>query len=302
MKIFMKSTRRKADAPLGVHVSIAGNIAGAVERAHELGCTAMQIFSRSPRIWAAKGLDPGETARFRDLRERFGISPLVVHASYLINLATPEGGLKRRSVEALTEELDRADRLGADFLVVHVGSCRDGGSVEGVERVREALAEVMASGRWSTRLLLEDTAGERGDVGADLKEIGRILQKLPGGGGIGVCLDTCHLFAAGYDISTPDGVDRVADLIKETVGLDRIKVVHGNDSKKGLNCRVDRHQHIGQGGIGLKGFQAWLNHPAFRTIPMILETPKDSPEADPRNLSLIRRLRGRPRMKPKVRQ
>jgi deoxyribonuclease-4 len=293
MKIFMKSTRRKAIAPLGVHVSIAGKISGAVERAHELGCTAMQIFSRSPRMWAAKGLDPDEVSRFRELRERYGISPLVVHASYLINLATPEGALKRRSVEALADELDRADRLGADYLVVHVGSCSDGGSAEGVERVREALADVLASGRWSTRLLLEDTAGERGDVGANLEEIGRIVQGLPGGERVGVCLDTCHLFAAGYDISKPNGVDRVARLVKETIGLDRVKVIHGNDSKKGLNCRVDRHQHIGHGGIGLKGFRAWLNHPAFRDVPMILETPKDTPEADPRNLKTVRGLVGK---------
>ena len=288
----MKSTRRKRSAPLGVHVSIAGKISGAVERAHELGCDAMQIFSRNPRVWAAKALDPDETARFRELRERFGVSTLVVHASYLINLATAEGALKRRSVEALADELDRADRLGADYLVVHVGSCSDGGSAEGVERVREALAQVLASGRWSTQLLLEDTAGERGDVGANLEEIGSILNGLPGGERIGVCLDTCHLFAAGYDISKPDGVERVARLVKETIGLDRVKVIHGNDSKKGLNCRVDRHQHIGQGGIGLKGFRAWLNHPVFRDVPMILETPKDSPEADPGNLKIVRGLVG----------
>lgn len=293
MNIFMKSIRPQTDMRLGVHVSIAGKISEAVERAHGLGCNAMQIFSRSPRMWAAKDLDPDEVTRFRELRERFGIRPVVVHASYLINLATPEGALKRRSIEALTDELDRADRLGADYLVVHVGSCKDGGSAEGVERVREALASVLSSGRWSTQLLLEDTAGERGDVGARLEEIGMILSSLKGGDRMGVCLDTCHLFAAGYDISTAAGVQRVAGLVRETIGLDRVKVVHGNDSKKGLNCRVDRHQHIGKGGIGLEGFRAWVNHPAFGRIPMILETPKDTPEADPRNLKIIRGLAGR---------
>jgi len=293
MILFMKSIKRTGRFRLGVHVSIAGRLSESVERAHELGCNAMQIFSRSPRMWAAKGLDPNETVRFRELRGRFDINPVVVHASYLINLATPEGVLKRRSVEGLIDELDRADRLGADYLVVHVGSCRDGGSPEGAERVREALQTVLSSGRWATRLLLEDTAGERGDVGARLEEIGMILHGLGDNNRLGVCLDTCHLFAAGYDISTAAGVNRVAGLVKETIGLDRVKVVHGNDSKKGLNCRVDRHQHIGLGGIGLKGFKAWLRHPAFASIPMILETPKDTPEADPRNLGIIRRLAGR---------
>jgi deoxyribonuclease IV len=283
---------------LGVHVSIAGKLSEAVERAHGLGCNAMQIFSRSPRMWAAKGLDPDEVARFRELRERFGIRPVVVHASYLINLATPEGALKRRSIEALTDELDRADRLGADYLVVHVGSCKDGGAAEGVERVREALASVLSSGRWSTQLLLEDTAGERGDIGARLEEIGAILDRLKGGDRMGVCLDTCHLFAAGYDISTAAGVQRTAGRVEETIGLDRVKVVHGNDSIKGLNCRVDRHQHIGLGGIGLNGFRAWLNHPALARIPMILETPKETPEADHRNLKMIRRLAGRSAGRP----
>jgi deoxyribonuclease-4 len=287
----MKSTRPTTPTRLGVHVSIAGKISEAVDRAHELGCNAMQIFSRSPRMWAAKALDPAEVSRFRELREKFDIRPAVVHASYLINLATPEGELKRRSAEALIDELDRADRLGVEYLVVHVGSCKDGGTVEGVERVREALATVLSSGRWATQLLLEDTAGERGDVGARLEEVGMILQGLPGGERMGVCLDTCHLFAAGYDIATPDGVDQVAGRVKETIGLDRIKVVHGNDSKKGLNCRVDRHQHIGLGGIGLEGFRAWVNHPAFREIPMVLETPKDTPEADPQNLKTVRGLR-----------
>jgi deoxyribonuclease-4 len=288
----MKSTRPTTPLRLGVHVSIAGKLSESVERAHELGCNVMQIFSRSPRMWSAKALDPDEISRFRELREKFDIRPAVIHASYLINLATPEGELKRRSVEALADELDRADRLGVEYLVVHVGSCKDGGTAEGTERVREALAAVLSSGRWSTQLLLEDTAGERGDVGARLEEIGTILEGLPGGERVGVCLDTCHLFAAGYDITAPAGVERLAGLVKETIGLDRIKVVHGNDSKKGLNCRVDRHQHIGLGGIGLEGFRAWLNHPAFRAVPMILETPKDTPEADPRNLKIIRRLAG----------
>ncbi len=282
---------------LGVHVSIAGRLSEAVTRAEALGCQTMQIFSRSPRQWAAKGLDPAEVARFRDLRAAAGITPVVVHASYLINLATPEGALKRRSAEALIDELDRADRIGADFLVVHVGCCRDGGTAEGSARVAETLATVLRSGNWSTRLLLEDTAGERGDVGARLEEIGAILTGLdgaPAADRVGVCLDTCHLFAAGYDITRPAGVAGVAQLVEQAFGGERLQLIHCNDSKKGLNCRVDRHQHIGQGGIGPPGFAAFLRHPLFRDLPYVLETPKDSPEADPRNLALIRQLAAQP--------
>ncbi len=284
---------------LGVHVSIAGSLSKSVEEARALGCTAMQIFSRSPRMWAAKGLDRPEAERFSELRERFGIRPAAVHASYLINLATPQGGLKRRSAEALIDELDRADRLGAEYLVVHLGSSRDGGEAEGVERVSESLATVLGSGEWTAKLLLENTAGERGDVGSRLEEIGLILDELDDRKDlrsrerIGVCLDTCHLFAAGYDLSRPEGVDEVARSVDDRIGRDRIRLIHLNDSKKGLNCRVDRHQHIGLGGIGLGGFRAWLNHPAFRAIPMVLETPKDSPGADRKNLRQVRSLIGR---------
>ena len=198
--------------------------------------------------------------------------------------------MKRRSAEALAEELDRAERIGADYLVVHVGSCRDGGTKEGVARVRETLRDVLNAGRWSTRLLLEDTAGERGDVGARLEEIGEILRGLPDETRLGVCLDTCHLFAAGYDLSRAEGVERVAETVERAIGPEKLKLIHCNDSKKGLNCRVDRHQHIGRGGIGIKGFEAFVNHRLFRDLPFILETPKETLQDDPRNLGLIRRM------------
>lgn len=276
---------------LGVHVSIAGRLSQAVERAEALGCTAMQIFSRSPRGWAAPDMDASEVKRFRELRDKADIRPLAVHASYLINLASSQPSLFERSVAALAQELDRADLLGAEYLVVHVGSCGGESPETGVGRVVKALQQLWSGGSWSTPLLLENTAGEQGDVGSRLEELSEILNGLGGPDEPGVCLDTCHLFAAGYDIRTKSGVEAVARAVRETLGTDRVRLIHANDSRKGLGCRVDRHQHIGQGGIGLEGFRAWVNHPAFRDIPMILETPKDSPTADPQNLEKIWSLR-----------
>jgi deoxyribonuclease IV len=283
-----KKTQRRFR--LGVHVSIAGRLSQAVERADELGCSAMQIFSRSPRGWAVPDMDPDEVKRFCDLRKQADIWPLAVHASYLINLAASDADLSKRSSLALIDELKRAESLGADYLVVHVGSAKGSPLDLGIRRVIRSLKRVLRSGSWSTQLLLENTAGEQGDIGSRLEELGEILDGLNGHGSVGICLDTCHLFAAGYDIRNKTGVDHVVRKIPETIGVKRIKLIHANDSKKGLGCRVDRHQHIGMGGIGLKGFKAFVNHPLFRNLPYILETPKDSIEADLRNLEMIRQL------------
>lgn len=290
----MKSTQGqiKPAMRLGVHVSIAGRLSQAVERAEALGCTAMQIFSRSPRGWFAKALEADEVEKFQAARGEAGISPVAVHASYLINLASSQPALFDRSVAALKEELDRADRLGAEYVVVHVGSCGGEPAGTGIKRIVKALQQVLNGKRRFTQLLLENTAGEQGDVGSRIEELDTILHRLNGQDKLGLCLDTCHLFAAGYDIREEAGVTALAKMIERNIGVERVRLVHLNDSKKGLGCRVDRHQHIGQGGIGLEGFRAWVNHPAFRQIPMILETPKDTPEADPRNLRIIRRLAG----------
>ena len=258
---------------LGVHVSIAGKLSHAVDRAKSLHCCTMQIFSRNPRGWDTGPLDPQEVGRFRKGREEARISPLVIHASYLINLAATENALFERSIRALEEELARGDELGADYLVVHVGSNSQQGPRFGIARVVEAL-RCFEAGTARTQLLLENTAGERGDIGCRMDELGEILTRLGNLPWLGFCLDTCHAFAAGYDISYRAGVKAWVKEIQETVGLDRIKLLHLNDSKKGLNCHVDRHEHIGKGKIGLEGFRAIIRHPELQNIPMILETPK----------------------------
>ncbi len=274
-------------------MSIAGQLSRAVERARELECGTMQIFSRSPRGWKTASLDPAEVRRFRRLREAAGITPLVIHSSYLINLASPQHDLFERSVDAVGEELVRADRLGADFLVVHVGSDAAGGPEAGIPRVVDALRRIRKF-RSSTRLVLENTAGERGDIGSTVEELGEILRNLGDPDWPGLCMDTCHAFAAGYDLSRPDGVKAWVQALDAGVGMDRVQVLHMNDSKKGLNCRVDRHEHIGKGKIGSRGFGAIVRHPMLRRIPMILETPKESDADDRRNLNLLHRLSARP--------
>jgi len=274
---------------LGVHVSIAGKLSHAIDRASELHCSTMQIFSRSPRGWKAGPMDPVEVERFRQGREKTKVSPLTIHASYLINLASTDDVLFEKSISALEEELERGDQLGADYLVVHVGSNAQAGMKFGIARVVEALKLVKTSSV-QTRLLLENTAGERGDIGSKMDELAEILSHLGRDQNIGLCLDTCHAFASGYDISHRKGVEAWANEIESTVGLDRVKLLHVNDSKKGLGCRVDRHEHIGQGKIGLEGFKAIVRHPHLRQIPMILETPKEQPGDDRRNLDTLIKL------------
>jgi deoxyribonuclease-4 len=277
----MKSTRTQTVMRLGVHVSIAGKLSQAVERAQKLGCNTMQIFSRSPRGWDAKPFDTAELKRFRVLRKKAEITPLAVHGSYLINLASSVPALYDRSVKAFIEELERCDQLGAEYLVAHVGSCAGATEEDGLRRVAKALKTVLKRARFKTMILLENTARERGDIGYRIEQIGQLLDQIDRHSQVGVCFDTCHLFAAGYDISRTDGVNRVADELEKHIGMDRLRFIHANDSKKGLGCRVDRHQHIGQGGIGLEGFRAFVNHPAFRDVPMVLETPKDTPRMTP---------------------
>lgn len=279
----------KQEPRVGTHVSIAGKLSLAVERAQAVGAMTIQIFSRSPRAWAASRLDPDEVARFRDLRLQADLRPLAVHAAYLINLAARDTALYRRSIAALRDELTRAAEVGADFIVVHVGSCPEEDRPNGLNRVVAAVTEALNAMDGIT-LLLENTAGERGDLGADLDELGEILNRIGASPRLGVCLDTCHAFAAGYDFRTLSGAEAFAAVLARTVGPERLKLLHVNDSKKGLNCRVDRHEHIGQGGIGADGFRALFAQPIIRPVPLILETPKDSPDADPRNLALVRQL------------
>jgi deoxyribonuclease-4 len=275
---------------LGFHVSISGGFSLAVQRAHELGCSTMQIFSRNPRGWTVKPIDPDDAAEFRKLREQYDIGPVFVHTNYLINLASPKPDLYERSIEQFVIDLERTERLGAEYLVTHLGSASGQEPGWMIDRVSGALNMAMKLHRPLATILLENTAGEKGDVGYTFEQVQQVIAGLTDTANIGVCYDTCHGFAAGYDIRTKKDVDAVAKKIDETVGLGRLRGMHLNDCLRDFESRVDRHWHIGEGKIGAEGFKALLNHTAFRDIPKIMETPKETEEDDPRNMKMVRSL------------
>ena len=275
---------------LGFHVSISGGFSLSVQRAFELGCTCMQIFSRNPRGWTVKPLNQDDIAEFKKLREKWDIGPVFVHTNYLINLASPRPDLYERSIEQFVIDLERTETLGAEYMVTHLGSAsgRDAGWM--IDRVSDALNMARKLHPPRATILLENTAGEAGDVGYTFEQIREIISRLRNSSAIGICYDTCHGFAAGYDIRTKKDVDALAQKIDATVGLNRLKGMHLNDSLRDFGSHVDRHWHIGEGKIGLDGFNALLHHPVFKDIPKIMETPKETEEDDPRNMKAVKSL------------
>lgn len=275
---------------IGFHVSISGGFSKSVERAYELGCTCMQIFSRNPRGWTVKPLDKADITEFKRLREQWGIGPVFVHTNYLINLASVRPDLYERSVEQLVIDLERTEHLGAEYLVTHLGSASSRDAAWMIDRVSQALNTAMELHPPKATVLLENTAGESGDVGYTLEQVQEVISRLNDASAVGMCYDTCHGFAAGYDIRTKKDVDALAKKIESSVGLARLKGMHLNDCLKDFNSRVDRHWHIGEGKIGLEGFKFLLHHPAFKDVPKIMETPKETEEDDPRNMKTVRSI------------
>jgi len=282
-------------------MSIAGGLPRAVDRAQASGCDALQIFTKSAGQWRARPLPFEEVALFRRRVRETGIRPVVAHNSYLINLAAASPTLRDQSFAALAEELDRAEALGLDGLVMHPGSFTSGAEEQGLDLIADALARLLQQRpRGRTRVLLEHTAGQGTNLGHRFEHLAYILDRLQGSPRVGVCLDTCHLLAAGYDICTVDGYAATFRRFNELIGLARIKVFHLNDSKKPCGSRVDRHEHIGKGCLGLEPFRMLLNDRRFAKLPMLLETPKletaesrrrgDVDPWDARNLRILRKL------------
>jgi deoxyribonuclease-4 len=275
---------------LGVHTSIAGGLHLSLERAKDLGCNTLQIFSHNPRGWALTSRGPDEAAAFRRLAAEYEISPVVIHTSYLINLASANPDLLRKSIDMVVEELNIADSIGAEFVVLHTGSASADDPNTARKRASGCLREIGERGGWGARLLLENTAGERGDITSKIAELADILKSVQPGLIAGICLDTCHAFAAGYDISSLEGIGALAADIRSYLGERALKLIHLNDSKGRFSSGVDRHEHIGKGMIGIDGFSRFLSAPLFSDIPLILETPKKTDEDDPRNLQVVRDL------------
>lgn len=282
----MSVSRRR----LGVHTSIAGGIHLSLERAKALGCSTLQIFSHNPRQWSVNEIPNDVITKFRELRKAYDIKPVYIHTSYLINLAASSNEVLEKSIRLLVLEMDLADSLGADYVVLHTGSASNDTGPEARKKAIEALNSITSGKTWKAGLLLENTAGERGDISSRIEDLAEIISKTAGNLIAGVCIDTCHAFAAGYDISEKTGLSAIAAEIKTYLGAGMVKLIHLNDSKKPCGSHVDRHEHLGLGGIGSKGLKRAINHPVFRDVPLILETPKKSEEDDPMNLKVARTL------------
>jgi deoxyribonuclease-4 len=282
----IKSVMRR----LGVHTSISGGLHLSLERARELGCDTVQIFSHNPRGWALPIRGADEIALFKRLAERYSVAPVYIHTSYLINVASANPELLEKSLDMVTGEMNIADSIGAGFVVLHTGSASGDDPKTARKRASALLREVFKRGKWRAGLLLENTAGESGDIASRIEEISDIMQDVPAGLIAGICLDTCHAFAAGYRLTMEEGIDSLAGDIRRYLGRDAVKLIHLNDSKEGVSSGTDRHEHIGKGKIGLSGFSNLLKHPFYSDIPLILETPKKSTGDDNMNLDAVRRL------------
>ena len=283
-------------------MSVAGGVSKAVERARLHGCEALQIFTKNANQWKGRPLDPVEVKAFRSGIEGSGIRPVVSHASYLINMATTSPVLREQSTAAFADELDRAEALGLLGVVIHPGTCTAGSEDDALRLIAESIRTALATRpRRRTMVLLEHTAGQGRTVGHRFEHLATILEHLDGSSRVGVCLDTCHLLASGYDITTAVGYQHTFEVFDRLVGLDRLKVFHGNDSKKPCGSRVDRHEHIGDGCLGLEPFQWLLRDPRFADLPLLIETAKSrgterphrivADPCDERNLATLRRLR-----------
>ncbi len=275
---------------IGFHVSISGSLDLAVDRAVEIGCTTFQIFTRNPRGWAFKALDQEQARLFREKRKKAGYERVVAHMPYLPNLASPVKPFQKMSRESLKAEVARCSVLGIDYLVAHIGSHMGAGTMAGVRNVIAACNEALDASPGETVLLIETMAGQHNSVGSRFEELKLILDGVRQSERVGVCLDTCHVFAAGFDISTKAGVERTMGLFDDVVGYGRMKVIHLNDSVGPVGSGRDRHEHIGMGRIGNAGMRAFLQYKKNSRLPILMETPIDDRRKDEENMKLVKRM------------
>ncbi|MFA6358496.1 MAG: deoxyribonuclease IV [Candidatus Omnitrophota bacterium] len=280
---------------LGVHVSGAGKLYQSLDVAHNLGCNTMQIFSRSPQTWRnGSQLAAEDIKEFILRRKKFKINPVFIHISYLINLASPDPQLYHSSIKAYIEDIQEAEKLGADYIVTHMGSHKETSEDAGIKRLIAALNQILEKTKDSkVGILLENTSGSGSWLGYRFYHQYKILKGIKEKSRVGLCLDTAHAYLAGYDLSIKAGLDKMIDEIEEMVGVKLIKLIHLNDAAGELGCHHDRHDHIGHGHIGLAGMKRIINHLKLKKIPMILETPKSTPDSDRDNLVLVRKLSGK---------
>ena len=277
---------------LGAHMSIAGGAHLAIDRAVAARCSVVQIFTRNSNQWKGKAISDKDVQLFREKFKASGLHEIISHDIYLINLASPPGEMRDKSIAAFKDEMETCARLGISKIVMHPGSYLCDSPQTGLARIIEAFDLLFCDvPQFEGKVLLETTAGQGSNLGRTFEELQAIIGGSRFSGRFGVCLDTCHLFAAGYDTSTEEGYKDTMEQFERLIGLNLLECFHFNDSKKGLGSRVDRHEHIGQGQLGLKTFSYILNDPRFATVPKILETPKgDNDEMDAVNLGILRGL------------
>ncbi|MCH7998105.1 MAG: deoxyribonuclease IV [Chloroflexi bacterium] len=276
---------------VGAHVKASGGVDKAIGRAEDIGAETIQIFSGAPQAWRRKEYQPEEVEAYREGAAEKGIGPAFIHGVYLVNLATDKEENLAKSLDALVHDMNVCHLLGVKGVIFHIGSHRGAGYEQVFRQVVESVRKIVDDTPEDTWLILENSAGMGGSIGSKLEELGRIIREA-GSLRVKVCLDTQHAFAAGYDLKTKDGLVAAMSEFEAEVGLDRLVAVHANDSKCPLAGGVDRHENIGEGHIGLDGFQNIMSHPAFRDVPFLLETPGfDNQGPDQRNIEILKRLR-----------
>jgi deoxyribonuclease-4 len=285
----MATTKKR----IGVHVGTGGGVWTAVDRAVAAGANTFQIFSASPRMWKASPVKTADAAKMAELRAKHDVGPVAVHASYLINLCSQTESVRDNSTKAFRGEVERALALGAEFLVLHPGSwkglTREQGLTFAAESIEKAIEGIDFAGK-NFRILIENTAGAEFSLGGKLEQVAELVECLKACAPVAVCLDTCHVHVAGYDIVTPDGYIETMKLIESTVGFEAVKVWHCNDAKAAMGSKLDRHEHIGDGTIGAEAFRRLLKEPKFAHCAFIAETPVDAPGDEARNVGVLRTL------------
>lgn len=274
---------------LGAHLSTAKGLGAAVREGRRIGCSAVQVFTSSPRMWKGSPADPAKAADLRAACAECGIDALVSHDTYLVNLCHPDPEVAAKSLATLRDELVRSAAYGIPYVVSHMGALVGQDQAAAFPKVAEAATRILSETPDGVTLLMETTAGQGSSINSRFDEIARLLDLAGAPPRLGVCLDTCHVFAAGYDLRTPEAYAATFAEFDRLVGLERLKVIHGNDSKKGLGSRVDRHAHIGEGEIGLEGFRCLVNDPRFENVPILLETPAED-RGQERDLATLRSL------------
>ncbi|MGZ3570051.1 MAG: deoxyribonuclease IV [Thermodesulfobacteriota bacterium] len=274
----------------GFHVSIAGGFSKVAERARVRSCETIQFFSRNPRGWKYSPLNKKEVEEFRSSVRSAGFSPIFLHMPYLPNIAFSKSKFYKPSIQSLVIDLHRAERLGAQFLIIHIGHGMESSEEEAIEAVSQGINRAFEKVKNSVALLMENTAGQGTEIGYKFDQIKKIIEGVEEDGRLGVCLDTAHTIEAGYDISKKEGLEKTLEQFDKTVGLKRLHLLHLNDSKTPLGSRRDRHWHIGEGYIGREGFRTLINHPLLKHLPGIMETPRKDTVEDLKNMGVIKSL------------